>query len=151
VERLRVRLAVLSSRHRLDQDIADGHPPAASAAHQLRSRQLADLATRRQLARSLRQAVSDAEATRVRLYAVVPPLRREVRTCREALLGVADRLDSPEPLNSCGVARAMMLLTDGTGPLYCRLAGHSLEDAIWWIADGLHEPAIATDRTMKPA
>jgi hypothetical protein len=56
---------------------------------------------------------------------------------RQGLLGLAERLERPEPVNPCGVARALLLLTDGIGPLYDSGAARSIADAVWWIANGL--------------
>ncbi len=94
--------------------------------------------TRRRLARSLRERVKDAERPNVpRLSAAVPVSRRAVLSSRESLLGLAERLESPDPVNPCGVARVLVLLTDGTGPLYAPGAVDRLREAVWWIADGL--------------
>jgi hypothetical protein len=65
-----------------------------------------------------------------------------VLSSRESLLGLAERLESPDPVNPCGVARVLVLLTDGTGPLYTPGASDRLREAVWWIADGL---ALAAD------
>jgi hypothetical protein len=75
------------------------------------------------------------------LRAAAPTIECEVRAYREALLGIAERLERPGGIDACGVARVMTLLTDGVGPLYSRDAEQSLIDAIWWIADGLAGPA----------
>jgi hypothetical protein len=56
---------------------------------------------------------------------------------REALLGLAERLERPEPVNPCGVARALIVLRDGGGPLYVPEAARSVGESVWWIADGL--------------
>ena len=40
-------------------------------------------------------------------------------------------------MNPRGVARALLLLTDGAGPLYSAGAERSLSEAVWWVADGL--------------
>ena len=65
-------------------------------------------------------------------------VRREaVIASREGLLGLAERLESADAVNPCGVARARALLTDKRGPLYSCLSGASVKDALWWIADGL--------------
>jgi hypothetical protein len=53
------------------------------------------------------------------------------------LLGLADRLERQAPVNPCGVARTVVLLTDGDGPLYVPTPERSMADAIWWVADGL--------------
>jgi hypothetical protein len=70
--------------------------------------------------------------------AAVPVRRPSVLAWREALLGLAERLEQPVPLDPCGVARALVLLTDGGGPFYNAGADRSMGDAVWWIADGLH-------------
>jgi hypothetical protein len=76
----------------------------------------------------------------------VPLSCRAVLSSREGLLGLAERLDSPDPVNPCGVARALVLLTDGAGPLYSPGAADRLRDAVWWVADGL-----ALDADQHPA
>jgi hypothetical protein len=132
--RLRVRL----HGWRLDHELADGCVSGNSQQRDLRARQLADGAARRRVARSLRRVVVDAESPRVVLGgSTVPLLRHVIVPLREALLGLADRLEQPGPVNPCGVARALVVLTDGTGPLYHRTPQRSLADAIWWIAEGL--------------
>ena len=66
-----------------------------------------------------------------------PVLGHAVRPCKEALLGVAERLERPVALNPCGIARVMVLLSDGCGPLYSPAPCRTLEQSVWWIADGL--------------
>jgi hypothetical protein len=143
---LRRRLRVKLHRDRLDHELADGlHPaelderdPADLNERALRARQLATPRARRGAARSLRQVVRSAEEPLAAMFsAAVPVSRRAVLPWREALLGLADRLEQPGPVNPCGVARLLVLLTDGGGPLYVPEAARSLGDAVWWIADGL--------------
>ena len=43
----------------------------------------------------------------------------------------------PDPLNPAGVARVLVVLTDGSGPLYNPAVADRMGDAVWWIADGL--------------
>jgi hypothetical protein len=94
--------------------------------------------TRRQVARSLRRLVEHAEAPAgARLGSAVPVCRRSVLGWREALLGLAERLEQPVSLDPRGVARAVVLLTDGGGPFYDVRAQRTMSDAVWWIADGL--------------
>lgn len=47
------------------------------------------------------------------------------------------RLEDPTPVNPCGVARALVLLSDGGSPLYSRCSQRAMGDAVWWVADGL--------------
>ena len=75
----------------------------------------------------------------------VPLCRRAIWPWREGLLGLAERLERPGPINPCGVARVLELLTDGTGPLYNPRAARSMGEAVWRIADGLQprdKPAL---------
>jgi hypothetical protein len=130
--RLRVRL----HRRRLDRELADGCSCEASGDHALRARQLADSMTRHELARSLRR-VADSGNRRRALFSSAVPLSRGVEPWREALVGLASRLEQPVAVNVCGVARARELLTDGAGPLYSSLSGMSIGEAVWWVADGL--------------
>ncbi len=132
--RLRTRLHTRS----LDRALAAGRVPGADADRALRAGQLVDPITRRRLARSLRRVVADSGRPRAGvLGSAIPAAPGPVFGWREALLGIAERLERPVPVNSCGVARVMLLLTDGTGPLYSHRPGHSLAEALWWIADGL--------------
>ena len=136
--RLGVRVRVLLRRRRLDRELADGCAGDASEERAWRAGDLAGPATRRQLACSLRRVVADAERPRAALLShAVPVHRQAVVAWREAVLGVAERLERPGPVNACGVARVVVLLTDGTGPLYNRSSGRSISDAVWWVADGL--------------
>jgi hypothetical protein len=94
--------------------------------------------TRRRVARTLRSRVKDAERPAVpQLSAAVPMCSRTVIRWREGLLGLAERLERPDPVNPCGVARLLVLLTDGAGPLYEPRAADRMSDTVWWIADGL--------------
>lgn len=81
--------------------------------------------------------VANAERPPVATRAA-PLLRREaVMPWREGLLGLADRLECPDPVNPCGVARIITLVTDGSGPAYSPRAKRSMSDLVWWAADGL--------------
>jgi hypothetical protein len=136
--RVGVRVRVLLRRWRLDRELAAGCACDAPEERAWRARQLAGPVTRRQLGCSLRRVVADAESPRaVLLSSAVPMHRRAVVGWREALLGVAERLEQPGPVNPCGVARTLVLLTDGTGPLYNRGSERSLSEMVWWVADGL--------------
>jgi hypothetical protein len=134
----RRRLRVQLHKGRLDQQLAEGFGPDPIEDRALRARQLTRMRTRRQLARSLRARVNDAQRPAApRMSAAVPLSRRVVLRWRESLLGLAERLERPDPVNPCGVARVLVLLTDGTGPLYNPGAADRMGDAVWWIADGL--------------
>jgi hypothetical protein len=134
---LGLRLRVHLHRGRLDRQLADGLDPGAFRDRALRAAQLAGMPTRRQVARSLRRVVEHAERPTALLGAAVPVCRRSVLPWREALLGLAERLEQPVALDPRGVARALVLLTDGGGPFYDARAQRTMSEAVWWIADGL--------------
>jgi hypothetical protein len=135
---LRLRLRVLLHRATLDRQLSDRRPAGAREDRALRARQLADVGTRRQLARSLRGLITDSELpATARLCSAVPVCRGAVLPWRQALLGLAERLERSEPVNPCGVARVRLLLTDGDSPVYDPYPARSMSEAIWWIADGL--------------
>lgn len=135
---LSLRLRVRLHRADLDCQLADGLHSDALEDRALRARQLAGARQRRRLARSLRRLVTDAERPALGMYsAAVPVCRSAVWPMREGLLGLAERLESPVPINPCGVARLLVTFTDGMGPFYNLDAARSLADTVWWIADGL--------------
>lgn len=139
--RLALRIRVHLNRRHLDRQLADGLAPEACVDRAVRATQLAKRTTRRRTARALRRLVSEAELPAVaRLSSAVPVYRRSVLPWREALLGLAEHLESPARLDPCGVARTVVLLTDGAGPLYNPRADRAMGDAVWWVADGLHAP-----------
>ncbi len=133
-----LRLRVCLHRWRLDRDLARGAAREASEERALRARQLVDRGTRRGLARSLRRVSAEAGRARTsRFTATVPIDRKAVAPWREALVGLAERLEQPVEVNPRGIARVLMLLTDGSGPLYSPAPDRSIGEAIWWAADGL--------------
>lgn len=130
---LRVRVL----RHRLDHQLADGLDPLELSDGALRATQLASMPARRRTARSLRGVVKAAGRPSLPLGSGIPVTRGAVLAWRHGLLGLAERLERPGPVNPCGVARALVLLTDGVGPLYDPRSDRTIGDAVWWIADGL--------------
>ncbi len=139
--RLGLRLRVRLHRASLDRQLSDGVAAASAEDRALRARQLEDSKTRRRLASALRGVIADSELPAVaRMCCAVPVSRRAVLPWRQALLGVAERLESGDPVDPCGVARVMVLITDGCSPIYNKHAEGSMSDAIWWIADGLRLP-----------
>ncbi len=132
-----VRLSVRWHRRRLDGELASGATPETSPAHALRAHQLTTRPQRRAVSRALRRVVERAEDPRVAVCAAAPVCRGPVMQWREGLLGLADRIAAPVAVNPCGVARALVLLGDGCGPLYHPGAERSLSETLWWIADGL--------------
>jgi len=121
----------------LDRKLADGCAPEGSAALTRRAQELCGHEMRVRLASSLRRVVADPERKYAMNGSTAPGWRQAVLPWREGILGLADRLERPSPLNTCGVARVAVLLADDTGPLHNPATQRSVGEAIWWVADGL--------------
>jgi hypothetical protein len=64
--------------------------------------------------------------------------RGAVMAGRQAVLGLAERLDGPAPVRPRGVVLAHTLLTDGgVSPLFNRHCAQSVFEAIWDVTDAL--------------
>lgn len=113
-----LRLRVLIRRDRLDMALAGRARPGDDPAQRLRAAQLLRAHERRRVARGLRSAVASAYVPPRGWSPRVPVAVRGVRLGRPALERLASRLGSAAPVSARGVARARILLTDGTGPLY---------------------------------
>lgn len=137
LSQFRLRLRVLRHRSRLDRELADGRAADVSVDRALRAQQLVDSRTRRGFARSLRRLVAAAERPPALIGSAVPVRRDAIQPWREGLLGLADRLERSGPINPCGVARVVALVTDGAGPFYNAGSERSIADAVWWAADGM--------------
>jgi hypothetical protein len=138
---LELRLRVYLTRATLDRQIAAGRPYKSTAALALRSSQLVEPRTRRQLARRLRTVVDHADyrATHRVISAVVVEVAA-VRRARHPILGLAERLEGTAHVSPVGVAVTQTLLTDGLSPLFNSNSEQTVTQAIWNIQDRL-DPA----------
>ncbi len=121
----------------LDRALASGTPPEASSALAFRARRLISAAHRRALADSFRRIVREARAGPTQPSVRVVPSRRQVRAASEELTRLAETLGRPGPVSARGAAQALMLLADGTGPLYNPTSGASLRACAANAADNL--------------
>jgi hypothetical protein len=124
-------------RARLDREIAGGRSWEATAALALRARQLVEPDTRRQLAGSLRSIVEYSDRPlHGRIFSAVVIDCAAVRSGREAILGLSERLEGAAPVSARGVACVHTLLTDGLeSPLFNRRCGRTVVEAVWEAAD----------------
>jgi len=110
---------------------------------------LSDPRIRRRLAGCFRGIVAYADRDGHPLFSAVVVDRVAVRADREAILGLAERLDAEDPVNPRGIVLAGRLLTDGIGsPLYNRRCGRTVAAAIWEISDALGDddpPTVVFD------
>jgi len=127
------------TRVSLDQEIVAGRAWRSGAATALRARQLSDPRSRQRLAGYLRGIVAYVDRVEGRPpFSAVVVDRAAVSDDREAILGLAERLEGEDPVNPRGVVLARRLLTDGIGsPLYNRRCGRPVAAAIWEISDAL--------------
>jgi hypothetical protein len=133
------RLSVRLRRGGLDCELAAGVNPGASPDLELRAWQLVQHSSRRRVARGLRRAVRETQNHRLNeLNSVVPIPRRAVTQWSQGLLDVADAIEHSDRVSACGIALALELLTDGTGPLYDPGAEDVLGAAVWSSGDSCH-------------
>jgi hypothetical protein len=145
-----LRFRVFVTRRRLDRQIVAGHGCDA-AALELRVRQLTNLGSQQAAARSLRRVVGhvDRLGAGPDLSAAVID-RAAVRASREAILGLADRLDRAGEVSPRGMLLARELITQGaTSPLYGTEGGRVLTKALWEMSDALatEQPGPGPDAT----
>ena len=114
---------------RLDGEIADGADPMESAERAARAAQLLAPRMRHGLARGLRRAVLDARQTACMRSSAVHVARAAVCACAPSLLQLAAELGDGG-LRPRGVALTRLLLSDGTGPLFCARDEDELRAAI---------------------
>lgn len=114
---MKLKIRIIHTK-RLDEELAAGFDPDANSERHERAVELTELRTRRRIAANLRRALAEAEAPRPPFSAKAPIARAALRDSREDVEDVADRLAGAAPVSPQGVARARILLTDGTGPLY---------------------------------
>ncbi len=133
-----LRLKVFLTRGRLDRRIADGSRYEATDALALRVRQLTGEGNRRRVANELRGVVDwvdDCETGAFMSSVVID--RAAVRGGREAILGLAERLEAMDPVSARGVVLARALVTDGLSPLYNPLSERTVAEAVFAVQDAL--------------
>jgi hypothetical protein len=138
--RLALRLRVFATREKLDRQIAGARAFEVTDAFALRVRQLSEPRTRQRIAGELRGLLAHAEARRpgpVISAVVIEP--RAVRAGRQAILGLAERLEAAAPVSPRGVVLARALLTDGRGAMYNPHCEQTVTEAVFAVQDALGE------------
>lgn len=115
--RLGLRVYVALCRPKLDRALARGEDPVTRRALALRAGQLASPRGRERVVTALQRALAAAADQRV-LTSAVAPNPTVIRANRSALLDLVDRLRASEPVAAAGLARILVLLRDGSSPLY---------------------------------
>ena len=132
-DRLRARLRAF----RLDRDLAAGSSPEASVALALRARMLVRTRHRRDLAASADRVLATATQPAYSRRLPVPVCRDRVRDCSEDFGELIRRLRAAGPVPVRGVAKAVVLLGDASGPLYHPATADDLRTWVRDAADAL--------------
>jgi hypothetical protein len=112
-----LRLRVWLHHWRLDHEIASGGAPT-SPLLRMRAAALIEPRRRKRLAVHFDRLVDEVAKLPPRMSAAAPLNRPAIEEAGPLLLGLARDLRDPGPVSPQGVARAVLLLTDGGGPLY---------------------------------
>lgn len=125
---LGVRIGVVLRRGRLDRELAAGISPAVGRLHASRAAQLTARACRTELADIL-DLLSWTVCEPPSLWRIEPKTAAIDRN-QARIDALASRLRGPTPMYASGIAKLLVLLRDGTGPLYTDSQGKALEAAL---------------------
>jgi hypothetical protein len=129
----------------LDASLAAGRAPESSRLLAARARDIVSLRRRRSMAGSWEHVLRVAQrAPRTGSPAAaraVPVCAARVVAAEPAIRDLMNRLAAPLPVPARGVAMARVLLTNASSPVYNRLAGVALSDAVAAAAAQL-DPAL---------
>jgi hypothetical protein len=146
-----LRLRTWWRRDRLDEQLAQGTDPNASAELALRSEQHRSEAYRIRMAKAIEATVSETRQ---------PPAlggllirRRLIYECADQLIALAHRLRDAEPIGTRGAAMTSLLVSDIRSPLYLQ-AGISPREAVRSVRlalDELDGPSAPAASRQPPA
>lgn len=115
---LAARVTARLRPYHLDRQLAVGVPAPAGSALAVHQGRLASVAEREAVARTLRQAVHDADAGASPLSSRIPVHPTNIAAAKDLIDTITLRLHSPRPVNARGMARLRLVLSDGCGPMY---------------------------------
>jgi hypothetical protein len=134
---LTLRLRVRLHRLELTRRLAEEADPFASPELALRARQLTAPREVRGCVKGLERVLREAAARSRGLTAQAPLQREAIVAARPFLLNLRQRLRMTENPRPAGVAQAVLLLTDGCGPLYAPSYPGTLASLAYWAAKAL--------------
>jgi hypothetical protein len=132
------RLAVSLHGARLDREIAAGASPDVTAELALRAQALVRMSVRHDLAKSVQRIVDSSTRPTASGRPSVPLCPDRVAEARDELHNLIEQLRTPGPVTAQGVARARVLLSDGSGPLYHRGSPDNLRARVHQAVDALN-------------
>ena len=121
--RLADRLLARAFGASLDRELAGGRSPEASRLLAARAQDIVSPRRRQALAGNWGHLLGAAHRTRGRRNPAVPVRGDRITAAEPAIRELIRLLATPAPIPARGVAMAIVLLTDGTGPVYRRQAG----------------------------
>jgi hypothetical protein len=148
---LALRVRTRLRRSRLDDELARGADPAASAELGLRAAQLRSKSGRRRLANALVEKLGDARGPNLGAFRM--KTRRQHAAIREAadgLQALVMRLRDGAPIDVRGAAMTARLLNDGASPLH-QDSGQELRHAIRAARDALDSTRRETEDLARAA
>jgi hypothetical protein len=104
--------------YQLDRQLAVGVPAPARSALAVHQARLVTVAEREAIARTLRQALDDANAGAAPLSSRIPLHPTNIVAAEDLIDAITLRLHSPRPVSPRGMARLRVVLSDGSGPMY---------------------------------
>lgn len=138
---VRDRLRAWLCHWSLDHALAGGVPPDSSVALSLRAHKLIGHPIRIAMAHEIRAIAKEVSSPRCFADPRVPICRRALLESVAALDALADRLEAPDAVEARGVARLLVVLRDGTGPLFNPARADRLADALTEALEAL-EPSL---------
>jgi hypothetical protein len=132
-----LRLEVRLHSFRLVRALAAGADPSASPELALRARQITDPRELRICVKGLERILREAATPSRGLTAQAPVQREAILAARPFLLNLLERLREAEAPRPAGVARTLLLLAEGYGPVYSPAPRGTLAAAAYRAAEGL--------------
>jgi len=115
---LAARVTARLRAYQFDRQLAVGVPAPAGSALAVHQSRLTSVAEREAIARTLRQAVHDAQPSTVAMSSRLAVHPKNVAAAQDLIDTITLRLHSPRPVNARGMARLRVVLSDGRGPMY---------------------------------
>ncbi len=115
---LLTRLRARAAAARLDREVVAGNVPTPGSPLEVHVARLTSVRERESIARAFRRMLT-VTGTNSRALLRVPIVSHQINGSSGLIDDITMRLHSPRPVHAEGMARLRVLLSDGTGPLYC--------------------------------
>jgi hypothetical protein len=126
----------------LDTRLARGESPDSNMLLSLRAQQLQRAAGRRRVARGFRRLLSTARRTPHPFDRRVPVAGAEICECQGLIEELIALLESGVPVDPACIARAHLLICEGSSPLYRPAVTGALEPALHAVIGSIEPPEV---------